>query len=70
LLDVNKRQGIATNEQLALIRGLGVKNYIEKNVTDLKQMNRDYEQIIELSEETGGQFRRITVVFTFVDAFN
>lgn len=70
LLDVNRRQGITTNEQLALVRGLGVKNYIEKNVKSLLQMNRTYDQVIELSNETGGQFRRITVVFTFIDAFN
>jgi hypothetical protein len=69
-LDLNKRQGITTNEQLALVRGLGVKNYIEKNVKSLLQMNRTYDQVIELSNETGGQFRRITVVFTFIDAFN
>ena len=34
-ITVTKASGITANEQLALMRAAGVKNYIEKNVTTL-----------------------------------
>lgn len=64
-----RKEGITSNEQLAFVRALGVKDQIEKNVTALAQMQRQYDYTIELAKETGGQFRRITVEFTFIDAF-
>ena len=68
-MTLNKSEGIVTNEQLAFLRALGVKHHIEKTIDDLKKMDSDYSYNIELARKTGGQYRRISVVFTFIDAF-
>ncbi len=56
-------------EQLAFIRAMGVKDYLEKNVSNLNDMKSDYRYYITVSEGKGGEFRRITTEFTFIDAF-
>lgn len=66
---VTKKEGIRTNEQLAFVRGAGVRNYIAENVPALQKMQTDYGYNIELTKGAGGQYRRITVEFEFVDAF-
>lgn len=68
-LTVTKKIGIKENPQLALIRALGVKDYLEKNVNGLQNMVTDYRYDVKVSQEKGGEFRRITATFTFVDAF-
>lgn len=64
---VTKKDGMHTNEQLAFIRGVGVKDYLTKNIENLDKMNSDYRYTIDVAEGRGGEFRRITVEFTFVD---
>lgn len=66
---VTSKTGIRTNEQLAFLRASGVKDFIQKNLTSLQTMNPDYIYNIELAKGTGGEYRRINVEFTFVDAF-
>ncbi len=68
-ISVNTKDGIKQNEQLAFIRAVGVKDYLEKNVENLKNMKSDYNYYITVSEGKGGEFRRITTEFTFIDAF-
>ncbi len=51
------------------MRAMGVKDYLEKNVANLSNMNSRHDFFIDVAEEKGGQFRRITTEFTFVDAF-
>lgn len=68
-ISVNTKDGIKQNEQLAFIRAVGVKDYLEKNVDNLKNMKSDYNYYITVSEDKGGEFRRITTEFTFIDAF-
>lgn len=68
-MTLNKSEGVATNEQLAFLRALGVKHHIEQTIDDLKKMDCDYSYNINLASKTGGQYRRISVVFTFIDAF-
>ena len=68
-ITVTSQTGIAQNEQLAFIRATGVKDYIVRNIPELKGMDTDYEYHIELADAAGGAFRRITVTFTFIDAF-
>lgn len=68
-ITVTKSSGITENEQLAFLRAVGVREYIGKNLPDLKEMNTDYRHNIEVTEGKGGEFRRITVEFIFVDAF-
>lgn len=68
-ISVNTKDGIKQNEQLAFIRAMGVKDYLEKNVSNLNEMKSDYRYYITVSEGKGGEFRRITTEFTFIDAF-
>jgi hypothetical protein len=66
---VTKTTGITSNEQLALVRAAGVKNYIEKNITTLEKTKNEYEYYVEVAKERGGEFRKITIEFMIVDAF-
>ena len=68
-LSLTREEGIATNEQLAFARALGVKDWIEKEITDINKMQRDYKYQIEVSSQKGSKYRRINVQYTFVDAF-
>lgn len=68
-LSLTRQDGIATNEQLAFARALGVKDWIDKEITAIQKMKRDYQYQIEVSNEKGGKYRRISVHCTFIDAF-
>lgn len=68
-LTVNKKTGIATNEQLAFMRSMGMKDSIKKKISVLQKMDCLFESQIEQAEEIGGKYRRIYVDFIFVDAF-
>lgn len=68
-LTVTTKNGIKTNPQLALMRAMGLRDYIIKNIPSLEKMNKDYRYDVEVSEGKGGEFRRITATLTFVDAF-
>ena len=68
-MTLTKKDGIANNEQLAFARALGVKNYIQNGIAGIAQMNADYQYHIEVAKEEGSKFRRISVKYTFVDAF-
>ena len=68
-LTVTKKSGIKENPQLALVRALGVKDFLENNVEGINNMNKDYRYDVKVSEGKGSEFRRITATFTFVDAF-
>ncbi len=68
-LTVTPATGIKSNPQLALVRALGLHDYLIKNIPELQQMNQDYRYDVEVSEGKGGEFRRITATLTFIDAF-
>ena len=68
-MTVTSKEGIRQNEQLAFIRACAVKNYLANNISNIDSMNTDYTHHIAVSEGKGGEFRRITAEFTFVDAF-
>ncbi len=68
-ITVTRETGITQNEQLAFLRAVGVKEFISNNVSNLGQMDVEYRYNINLTSGTGGEFRRITVDFTFIDAF-
>lgn len=67
-ITLTKEGGITQNEQLAMLRALGVGNYVTNNVDGFSKMNIDYEYHIEISEEKGGEFRRINLELVFIDA--
>lgn len=68
-ISVTQKDGIKTNEQLAFLRAYGVKEFLENNVSGINEMDTRYTYNIGVSEGKGSEFRRITVEFTFVDAF-
>ena len=68
-ISVTQKDGIKSNEQLAFLRAYGVKEYLENNVNGIKDMDTRYTYNIGVAEGKGAEFRRITVEFTFVDAF-
>ena len=68
-LTVTRSTGITQNEQLAFMRAVGVQQSIHEGVSQLSQMDAYYEYHIQLLDGTGGAFRRISVEFTFIDAF-
>lgn len=65
---MTQKDGIATNEQLAFIRGAGVQNYLNNNIDNISKLNTTYNYNVDVAEGKGSEFRRITVEFTFVDA--
>lgn len=68
-ISVTRSSGITENDQLAFLRALGVKEYIVENIPAFGQMDADYTYHIEVTKEKGSEYRRIHVVFTFVNAF-
>lgn len=68
-ITVTKASGITSNEQLALMRAAGVKDYIAKSVNTLANTKNDYEYHVEVAKERGGEFRKINVEFVIMDAF-
>ena len=67
-ITVTKATGISQNEQLAFLRAMGVKDYLVNNIPALEKMKTSYNTNIEVSENKGGEYRRIGVKFTFVNA--
>lgn len=68
-ISVNTKEGIKENDQLAFMRAMGVKNFLEKNINKYNDLSKDYRYEVNVSKDKGSEFRRITVDFTFVDAF-
>jgi translation elongation factor P/translation initiation factor 5A len=68
-ITLNRSTGITNNEQLALLRAMGVKDYVQKNVPQLNNMQCEYNTYLNVSNERGAEFRRIGIKFVFVDAF-
>lgn len=68
-LTVTSASGITENDQLALVRALSVKDYLEKNIRNLKDMKTNYRYDVNVSKDKGSEFRRITVELTFVDVY-
>ena len=66
---VTTASGITDNVQLALLRAAGLKDYINNNLPELKDMDVDYMYDVRLADKAGGKYRRISVEFKFVDVF-
>lgn len=68
-ITVNSSTGITTNEQLAFLRAMGVKDYVQNNISELGGMQTDYDYYINVSASRGSEYRRIGIKFVFIDAF-
>lgn len=67
-ITITKKSGITENEQLAFLRAVGVKNYIETNIPELSKMNIEYKYYIDVTDKAGSEYRRISVELLFVNA--
>ncbi|GHT50802.1 hypothetical protein AGMMS49982_06820 [Bacteroidia bacterium] len=68
-ITITKASGITTNPQLAYIRTASVRDWLSDNITTLQKTRNDYQSHIEVAEEKGGEFRKVEVQFTIIDAF-
>ena len=69
-ITLTKESGITTNQQLAFARGLGLKTAMETQIETLKHTKNEYEYQVKVSDQKGGQYRRISVEVIIYDAFN
>jgi hypothetical protein len=67
---VTKATGITENTQLAFVRAAGVKDYLSTHIATLQDTKNSYVFNVEVAEERGGEFRRIHIQFTIIDAFD
>lgn len=68
-ITLTKASGITSNQQLAFARGLGLKTSMENDIETLKQTKNQFEYQVKVSDQKGGQFRRISVEVMVYDAF-
>jgi len=68
-MTITSATGITSNEQLAFIRATSVKNYLSKSIASLQQTKNEYTYDVEVSEERGGDFRKVLIQFLIIDAF-
>ncbi len=69
LMTITPATGITSNEQLSLVRAIGVKDYIKKNITSLQDMKVTEDFNVEVSSNEGSQFRRVAVDLLFHDVY-
>lgn len=67
-VNISSREPIKENPQLAFLRAMCVKDFMEKNVEGYNDINKDYRYEISVSSDKGSEYRRISAVFTFLDA--
>ncbi|MDE5808015.1 MAG: WD40 repeat domain-containing protein [Muribaculaceae bacterium] len=68
-LTLTTKNGIKENEQLAFVRALGVKDFLNSKIAGFKDMNTDYEYEVNVSKDKGSEHRRITLELTFINAY-
>ncbi len=68
-VSVNKETGISTNEQLAYLRTLDIKDFMKNHIGPFRVARVNYEHFAEIAEEKGAQYRRVAVEITIHNAF-
>lgn len=69
-MTVTKAAGIKSNEELALVRAIGVGEYLKQGAfNNTTAAPIEYKYNVEVSKEKGSSFRRIKVALKFVDTF-
>ena len=69
-MTVTKVKGITSNEELALVRAIGVGEYLKQGAFNNKTAAPiEYKYNVEVSKEKGSAFSRIKVALKFVDTF-
>ena len=68
-VSVNKEKGISSNEQLAYLRTLDIKDFMMAHVGPFRAADMRYEHFAEIAKEVGAQYRRVAVEITIHNAF-
>jgi hypothetical protein len=68
-ITVTRATGITENTQLAFIRAVGVKDYLSSQIAPLQNTQNNFLYNVDVAEERGGEYRRINIQFTIIDAF-
>lgn len=66
-ISVSSQSGITTNEQLGFMRAQSVMHDMLRQLPQLEKMNIDSRYNVEVSEGRGGEYRRVSVMMTFID---
>ncbi len=68
-ITVTKETGINTNEQLAYLRTLDIKDFMKRYIGAFRVANVHYEHFAEVADEVGPEYRRVAVEVTVHNAF-
>lgn len=68
-MTITKSKGISSNEELALVRAIGVADYLKNGSFNKTTTPVEYKYNVEVSKEKGSEYRRIKVSLKFVDTF-
>lgn len=68
-VSVNTKDGISSNEQLAYLRTLDIKNFMQKHIGAFRVANVHYEHFAEVADKVGAEYRRVAVEVTIHNAF-
>lgn len=67
---ITPETGISSNEQLAYLRTLDIKKFMENHIGQFRVANTHYEHFAEIADNVGAQYRRVAVEITVHNAFN
>ena len=68
-MEVTMSKGINTNLSLAFLRSYAVRDYLKNNIFQQKYTNLKYHHSATVSEQRGGQFRRVFIEMIVYKAF-
>ena len=69
-ISVNQKEGITTNAQLAYIRAQSVRDYLDNNVSAIKNGNTEYLYTTKCFDMTGPHYRRSSLRIVVHGAFD
>lgn len=68
-ISITPATGLTNNKQLAYLRTIGVRRFIENYIDVLKNTQNYYQHFAELADKKGGQYRRISIELIIHNAF-
>lgn len=68
-ISISAKEGVAANNQLAYLRTYGVRYFIEHEIGVLKNTRNAFEHYVNVAEERGDEFRRVSIEIIIHDAF-
>ena len=58
---VTENSVIRQNNELAFLRTLGIRRFLEANIVELQNFHVNFEHYVEVSDEVGGTYRSIAI---------